>query len=73
MATYRKKGNNISAHPAPITRELYACICYGCDQYFYVERGVFAVHLIRCPLCKAPKSEAEVLGIGTATITMKQV
>lgn len=71
MAFHRKKGKNVNTLPQPIQRELFACICWGCDQYFYVERAPILIDDLRCPLCKAPKSQAEVLGICDAVITMR--
>lgn len=73
VAIYRKKGNNVNAFPRPITRELYACVCYGCDSYFWVERGAFHVSQIRCPMCNSSKSDSEVLGMAKAEITMNTI
>lgn len=72
MATYKKKGPNVTAMPVPVEQVVYACVCYGCDQYFWVARGPL-VRQIRCPVCNATKSDAECLGVAKAQITMIRV
>jgi hypothetical protein len=70
LATYKKKEPNIINLPAPTEFEVYTCVCWGCDQYFWVDRRTFNISEIRCPLCNATKSQAECLGQAKAVITM---
>lgn len=64
---------NVVRMPKPVTTQMVVFVCYECDMYFHVGRGIH-YSKIRCPVigCRS-KEKPECLGTGSIELAMQDV
>ncbi|WP_019534228.1 hypothetical protein [Paenibacillus ginsengihumi] len=67
------KPKNVVQLPKPVRYEVLAFVCYPCDTYFFVQRGVKPMRIV-CPECGGRNKDnerPELFGVADAEILLR--